>query len=95
MKQKNEKKGGFLSILLGTLGANLLGNLLTGKGTIRADDGIIRAGQIFNVASCFNKFLYHQNEPKFNDVYSSNNLPKIKDGACVINLDEFKSIGTH
>ena len=44
MKQKNEKKGGFLSILLGTLGANLLGNLLTGKGTIRADDGIIRAG---------------------------------------------------
>ena len=95
MKQKNEKKGGFLSLLLGTLGASLLGNLLTGKGTIRAGDGTIRAGQIFNVASCFKKFLYHQNEPKFNDVYSSNNLPKIKDGACVINLDEFKSIGTH
>ena len=38
---------------------------------------------------------YYQNEPKFNGVYSRNNLPKIKDGAYVINLDKFKSIGTH
>ena len=38
---------------------------------------------------------YYQNEPKFNGVYSRNNLPKIKDGAYVINLDEFKSTGTH
>ena len=38
---------------------------------------------------------YYQNEPKFNGVYSRNNLPKIKDGAYVINLDEFKSIGNH
>ena len=38
---------------------------------------------------------YCQNEPKFNDVYSRNNLPKIKDGTYKINLDEFKSIGTH
>ena len=38
---------------------------------------------------------YHQNEPKFNGVYSRNNLTKIKDGAYVINLDEFKSIGNH
>ena len=38
MKQKN-KKGGFLSMLLGTLGANLLGNLLSGKGTARAGSG--------------------------------------------------------
>ena len=30
-----------------------------------------------------------------NGVYSRNNLPKIKDGAYVINLDEFKSVGTH
>ena len=36
---------------------------------------------------------YYQNEPKFNGVYSRNNLPKIQDGAYVINLDEFKSIG--
>ena len=38
---------------------------------------------------------YYQNEPTFNDVYSRNNLPKMKDGVYVINLDEFKSIGTH
>ena len=31
-----EQKGGFLSMLLGTLGASLLGNLLTGKGIYRA-----------------------------------------------------------
>ena len=30
----------------------------------------------------------YQNEPKFNGVYSRSNLPKIKDGAYVINLDE-------
>ena len=38
---------------------------------------------------------YYQNEPKFNDVYSRTNLTKLKDGTCVINLDEFKSIETH
>ena len=43
----------------------------------------------------FERKTYHQNEPKFNGVYSRNNLPKIKDGAYVINLDEYRSIGTH
>ena len=38
---------------------------------------------------------YYQNEPKFNSVYSRNNLPKIKDGAYVRSFGEFKSIGTH
>ena len=38
---------------------------------------------------------YHQNEPKFNGVYSKNNLSKIKDGEYAINLDEFKSIRTY
>ena len=51
-----EQKGGYLEMLLGTLGASLLGNLLTGKGaiatsqgqrTIRAGEGTIRAGQDF------------------------------------------------
>ena len=36
---------------------------------------------------------YYQDEPKFNGVYSRNNLFKIRDGAYVINRDEFKSIG--
>ena len=48
-----EQKGGFLSMLLDTLGASLLGNLLTGqgvnrvgngKGINRAGEGIVRAG---------------------------------------------------
>ena len=39
---------------------------------------------------------YYQNEPRFNGVYSRDNLPnKIKDGAYVINLDEHYDIGTH
>ena len=39
---------------------------------------------------------YYQNEPKFNGVFSRDNLPnKIKDGAYVINLDEYSDIGTH
>ena len=33
-------------------------------------------------------------QPKFNGVYSRNNLPEIKDRAYVINCDEYKSIGT-
>ena len=40
------QRGGFLSMLLGTLGASLLGNLLTGvKGIVRAGKGVIRAGE--------------------------------------------------
>ena len=31
----------------------------------------------------------------YNGVYSKNNLPKIKNGAYVINLNEYKSIETH
>ena len=43
--ETKEQRGVFLSMLLGTLGASLLGNLLTGgKGIIRAGDGIVRAG---------------------------------------------------
>ena len=39
---------------------------------------------------------YYKNEPKFNGVFSKNNLPKkIKDGAYGINLDEFADVGTY
>ena len=37
--ERKEQKGGFLGMLLGTLGASLLGNLLTGKGFVRAGSG--------------------------------------------------------
>ena len=36
----------------------------------------------------------YQNELKFNGAYSRNNLSKIKDGAFMINLDEYELIGT-
>ena len=43
--ETKQQREGFLSMLLGTLGASLLGNLLTGeKGMMRAGDGIVRAG---------------------------------------------------
>ena len=62
---RSEQKGGFLSMLLGTLGTSLLGDLLTknlsGKGTVRAGEGTIRAEegikkQSSNSTTSFNKF---------------------------------------
>ena len=38
---------------------------------------------------------YYQQEPRFNGVHSRDNLPKIKHGAYVINLDEYSDIGNH
>ena len=38
---------------------------------------------------------YYQNELRFNGIYSRDNLPKIKDGAYAINLDEYSDIGTY
>ena len=47
-----------------------------------------------NILTNFEIQKYYQNQPKFNGVYSRKNSVKIKDGAYVINLDEFKSKGT-
>ena len=38
---------------------------------------------------------YYQDDPKFYGVYSRNNLSKVKDGAYIINLDEYESMETH
>ena len=43
-----EQKEEFLGMLLGTLGAALLGNLLTGQDTIRVGEGTMRAGENFS-----------------------------------------------
>ena len=44
--ETKEQKGGFLSMLLSTLGASLLGYLLSGgKGIVRSGEGIVRAGE--------------------------------------------------
>ena len=113
--ETKEQRGGFLGMLLGTLGASLLGNLLTGgKGIMRADDGIVRTGDgivragegskknNLNLLLPFHPLTnieiseYYANEPRFNGVYSRNNLPnKFKKGAYVINLDEYENMGTH
>ena len=45
--EAKEQKGGFLGMLLGTLGVHLLENVLTGKGTNRAGKGTVRAGENF------------------------------------------------
>ena len=61
--ETKEQKGGFLTMLLGILGASLLGNLLTGgKGIMRAGDGIVRAGSGSK-----------KKEPKFTATFSSFN----------------------
>ena len=38
---------------------------------------------------------YYQNKPRFNGIYSRDNLPKTKDETCILNLDEYSDIGTH
>ena len=41
--EAKEQKGGFLSMLIGTLGAILLGNMLAGKGVIKAAEGTVKS----------------------------------------------------
>ena len=91
-------------MLLGTLGASLLGNILAGKGIKTAGEGIVRAGYgnkkgkknrkkesrlwkqngfliLPHPLTNFEIQKYYQNEPRFNGVYSRDNLPnKKKDG---------------
>ena len=67
--ETKEPRGGFLGMLLGTLGASLLGNLLTGgKGIMRAGDGIVRAGDGIVRAGEGSKKI-----PKFTVTFSSIN----------------------
>ena len=67
--ETKEQKGGLLSMLLGTLGASLLGNLQTGK-------RIVRAGYGPHPWTNFEIQKYYENEPIFNNVFSRDNLPK-------------------
>ena len=77
--EAKELRGGFLSMLLGTLGASLLGNLLTGgKGVIRAGEGIKKNSNLlipFHPLTNFEISDYYENEPGFDGVYSRDNLP--------------------
>ena len=47
------------------------------------------------ILSNFEIQKFYKNEPRFNGVYSRDNLPKIKDEAYIINLDECSDIETH
>ena len=83
---------------MGTLGASLLGNILAGKGIVRTGCGNKKMGFLMppHPLTNFEIQKYYQNEPRFNGVYSRNSLPKkIKDGAYVINIDEYADVGTH
>ena len=48
-----------------------------------------------NLLTNFEIQKYYHNEPNFKGVYSRNNLSKIKDGAYMLNLDKYESIGAH
>ena len=111
--EAKEQRGGFLGMLLSTLGDSLLGDVLSkglsGKGVIRAVEGTVRTGY-GSKRPFLTRFLtllphrstnleiqeYYQNEPRFNGVFSRDNLGStVKNGAYVINLDEYHDIETH
>ena len=111
--ETKERKGGFFSMLLDTLGASLLRNLLAGKGILKAGSGnkkrnckcwywkrigfLIPSHPLTNLETQ----KYYKNQPRFNGDFSRNNLPEynsiknIKDGAYIINLDEYSDVDTH
>ena len=100
--ETKEQEGGFLGMLLGTLGASLLGNMLAGKGIVTAGywnkkgTEMLRAcyGSKKNILitphplTNFEIQKYCQNETRFKGVFSRDNLPnKTKDGAYIISLE--------
>ena len=82
--EAKEQKEGFIGMLLDTLGAGLLRHL--SRHCWSKSGFLMPAHSLTN----FEIQNYYQNQPKFNSVHSRNNLPKIKDGAYEINLDEYK-----
>ena len=94
--EAKERKGGFFSMLLGTLGTSLLSDILLGKkgkGVIRAGEGTAKIGYGSKGSSIKRSSLkkilvpphpltnfeiesYYQNEPRFNGVFSRDNLPE-------------------
>ena len=96
--ETEEQRAGFLGILLSTLCAGFLENMLRTKSVIRADGEVTRSEKDFQFFPLTNLEMqkYHQNQLKFKGFYSQNNLPKsMKDGAYVVNLYTCKTIGTH
>ena len=67
--ETKEQKGGILGMLLGDLGASLLGNML-------AETGMFRAGPSYPLTD-FEIQNNYQNESRFNGVFSRDNVPNI------------------
>ena len=57
--------------------------------------GLLRFLMLPHPLTNFEIQKYYQNKPMFNGVCSRNNLYNIKDGAYIINIDEYESIETH
>ena len=85
--ETKNQRGEFLAILLGTLGASLLGNMVAGW------NNKISVG-FFSPSYPLTNFeiqKYYQNKPKFKGVHARNNLPNtVKTGVYVVYLDELK-----
>ena len=72
-KEAKEQKGGFLSMLLGTLGASLLGDMLFGKGVIRTGEGTARVGYGSKRSSLK---IFFDSPTSFNKLSNTNVLSK-------------------
>ena len=72
-----EQKERFLTMWLGTLGASLFGNLLLGKRIVRAGSGK-KMGflMLSHPLTNFEIQKYYENKPRFNGVFSRDNMPK-------------------
>ena len=70
--------------------------MLFGSGIKRAGDGILKKSLMPpHPLTKFEIQDYFKDEPRFNGVYSRDNLPSIQRGAYIINLDHSKNTGTH
>ena len=83
-----EQKGGFFSMLLGTLVVSILA-------ARRSNNSRWKFLMLSHPLTKFEIQKYYQSEHKFNDAYSRNNLSEIEDGAYIKNRDEHESKGTH
>ena len=105
---EKRQEGGILSLLAPILFKSIFGKGVTrtGRGVTRTERGVMRAVREYNNMDHLNKnfsVLLHSlsnikitkcfnYKPRFNGAFSKDNLPTIKDGAYVINLDDQKFV---
>ena len=95
--ETKEQKGGFFIYVIGYFRSFIIRKFIIGKMIFKGwgrnlKKSLMPAHPLTN----FEITEYYENEPRFNGVYSRNNLPRmIKNGAYIINLDEYADLGTH